>query len=508
MDENFVEPIIINTDNLIAPSVANSLWENRINSYFIYNSQDVPKCTIAIQGYNRLDKTKYCVECVLDYTQDVDYELILVDNGSDDGTYEYFQSVPFKRKKIIRVTKNIGSTFPSKNFRELALGKYIVIISNDVYVTKNWLSNLLRCYESDPTIGLVLPLSSNVSNNQQLDFDYQNFEEMQTKAAAFNQSDPTKWEERMRLISLITITPRSVLDLVGNFDPAFIHDFGEDDYAVRLRRAGFKLMLCKDTWICHDHDFRNLEDKDPEEYKKGLESGRNTYREKYHGIDAWDDINNYDMHLLSILDTIQLATERISALSVDPRCGTPVLEIRNHLKRRGVKKTDSYAFTTQAKYYTDLLTVANDVKSDRIDFIQNHYNNDTFNIVYLGEPVNTYPSPITLLQKLYQLLKSGGVLFFKLRNVNDINNFMISAGIGGSTDPDMPANLPLNELNECLRIFGATDISISAEQEFLSEQDKATINGWLTAIKGKKSVSQDDFVHLTTKNYLYCISKG
>ena len=165
MDEYYVEPITLNTDDLIPPSVANSMWENRTNNYFMYDVQNVPKCTVVIQGYNRLDKTKYCVECVLNYTQDVDYELILVDNGSDDGTYEYFQSVPFERKKIIRVTKNIGSAFPSKYYRELTLGKYIAFISNDVYVTKNWLSNLLKCYESDPTIGFVMPLSSNVSNN-------------------------------------------------------------------------------------------------------------------------------------------------------------------------------------------------------------------------------------------------------------------------------------------------------------------------------------------------------
>jgi hypothetical protein len=69
-----VEPIILNTDDLNAPSPAEGLWKNRAAAYRIYDAPGVPKCSIWIQGYNRLNKTKYCVECVLEHTRDVDYE--------------------------------------------------------------------------------------------------------------------------------------------------------------------------------------------------------------------------------------------------------------------------------------------------------------------------------------------------------------------------------------------------------------------------------------------------
>ncbi len=500
------EPIIINTDHLSVATPTNELWENRSAAYSMYDAPEIPKCSIMVQGYNRLHKTRYCVECILKYTQDVDYELILVDNGSDDGTYEFFQSVPYEKKQIIRVTKNIGAGYPLHHVKRIFRGKYFVSISNDIYVTKNWLSNLLKCYESDTKIGYAMPVSSNVSNFQQVDFDYKNFDEMQKKAAVFNISNPLKWEERIRLISMICVWSRQVIDIVGWFDGAFVHDFGEDDMAARLRRAGYKMMLCRDTWICHDHDFRNMEDKDPATFAASLESGRATYREKYHGIDAWEDINNFEMTLLSPLDTIRLPGTALRSLVVDGRCGTPVLEIRNRLKRRGAAQIDSFAFTTQAKYYPDLQTVAHQVDCDRIDFIQSHYSNGSFHVVALCEPVNTYPTPITLLQRLYDFLAPGGLLLFKLRNTDDFNALLRAANMGGSSDGDLPSILPPAEVQACLKLFGGKGISITSEQFDLSSEDRNTLLNMLRTIK--PAATQNDLNMLVTQNFVFQVTKG
>lgn len=479
-NDYYIEPIIINTDTLLSPSASENMWENRKNAYFMYDALDVPTCSIVVQGYNRLSKTKYCVECILKYTQDVDYELILVDNGSNDGTLEFFQSVPYKNKKIVHVTENKGSGLPSKYYFNILKGKYFIMINNDVYVTHNWLSNLLKCYQSDPRIGFVEPVSSNVSNLQEVDLGFSDFDDMHRKATAFNQSDPGKWEERMRLISVITLCSREVLDNVGSGDAAFIHDFTEDDLCIRVRRMGYKLILCRDTWICHDHDFRNLEDKTQEAFQSSLEKGRAIYRAKYHGIDAWDDINNFELTLLAPIDSIRLP-KVVKLLTVDVRCGTPVLEVRNRLKRRGITDVQSFAFTTAAKYYLDLQTTSAEVTCDRIDFIQQHYTNSTFDIIVLGEPVNTYTMPIRLLQNLYDFLKPGGILLFKVRNTDDYRAFLRSIGMKAATDPDLPANTPLEEVIECLKLFGAVDSTIAADLENIAAESQALLMNMLKA---------------------------
>ncbi|MCW2278812.1 glycosyltransferase [Heliophilum fasciatum] len=498
MDDYYVEPIVIISDALTPPTPSADMWENRKNAYFMYNTPDAPTCSIVVTGYNRLNKTKYCVECILKYTQDIDYELILVDNGSDDGTLEFFQSVQYKNKKIIRVTQNRGTFLPFKYYFNIFKGKYLINISNDIYVTRNWLSNLLKCYRSDPKIGFIEPVSSNVSNLQEVDLGFSDFDDMQKKAAEFNKSSPAKWEERMRLISAINFFSRDVLDNVGINDAAYLHDFSEDDLCARIRRMGYKLVLCRDTWICHDHDFRNMEDKDPSAFQASLERGRAVYREKYYGIDPWDDINNFEMTLLAPLDSVRLL-KSVKALTVDVRCGTPALEIRNRLKRRGITDVVSYAFTTDAKYFLDLQTVCAEVKCDRIDFIQQHYANNTFDIVVIGEPINTYPTPISLLQNLYGLLKPGGVLLFKVRNTDNYGTFLRSIGMDVPSDPDLPSNTPLKEVLECLRLFGANDCAISAELENLSEADQKFLFDKLKA--ANSNANKETLNQLCIKNY-------
>jgi GT2 family glycosyltransferase len=498
--------IVLNTDNMHAAATDGSLWGNRLSSYTQYGAPDTPLCSIAVCGYNRLQKTRYCIESILKYTSDVDYELILVDNGSNDETLEYFKSVAYEKKRIIRVTKNIGFTFAFRYLGTIFSGKYFVLVNNDVYVTKNWLSNLLRCYESDPRIGFAEPVSSNVSNLQQVDIDFRDFDEMQEKAAEYNVSDPLKWEERMRLISLIMIFPRAVVDTVGLFDPAFVHDFAEDDLAIRLRRNGYKLVLCKDTWVCHDHDFRNIEDKDPDAFQASIGSGRAIYREKYHGIDAWDDINNFEHTLLSPLDFVSFPVTGISALSVDVRCGTPVLEIRNRLRIRGRTDIESRAFTTQAKYFLDLQTTGADVNCDRIDFIQSHYADGAFDIVALGEPVNTYPAPITLLQQLYNFLKSSGLLLFKLRNTDDYRSFLRASGLSRVQDDDIPGVITPEDVAQCLELFGGQNIIISCKYDDLDEIDMQQLYELIRSINA--GATQKDMERLFTRDYIFCVTKG
>ena len=409
------EPLILGTEHLDAPDPSKSLWENRAAAYRMYDVPGVPLCTIAVTAYNRLQKTKTCVECILKYT-DIDYELLLIDNGSNDGTTEYFKMVAHGRKKIVRITKNIGFCFAWKAAKECFSGKYLVIVSNDVYVTKNWLANLLKCYESDPRIGFVEPVSNNVSNLQQVDLPYTDFDDMQQKAAAYNISDPQKWEERLRCISLIGIYSRPVLDIVGLSDAAFLHDFTEDDLALRLRQGGYKLMLCRDTWVCHDHDFSKFSAEEKAELDKRLAYGSAVFREKHRGFDAWNDALNFELGLLAPLDTHPFGTNPLKILVVDGRGGTPVLEIRNRLRRRGLLHTDSFAYTTQPKHYAPLQAVAKNVQCDRIEFLDSYYDEASFDIAALCEPENSYPESGKALDKLRRVLKPGGLLLYKTRS--------------------------------------------------------------------------------------------
>ena len=143
-----------------------------------------PLVTVYFQAYNHLeDQTKMAIHSILQYTQDVDHELLLVDNGSTDGTLDFFRSIPHPRKRIFHVKENRGALFGYLAAKGAAgnafiRGKYFAPLPSDVLVTKNWLKNLVACMESDPRIGMVVPVASYASYGQQSDLRFSTYGEI------------------------------------------------------------------------------------------------------------------------------------------------------------------------------------------------------------------------------------------------------------------------------------------------------------------------------------------
>ncbi len=408
-----------------------SLYNMR--SYFSESTSGVSKSelTIMVQAYNGLEKTKRCVESILNYSANVDYDLLLVDNGSTDETFEFFKSVEYDRKRIIHINKNIGSTLPWTYINYDMLGRFVCIANNDLVLTTNWISNLMTVIKSDPKIGMVCPMASNTSNRQGINVPFKDYEEMQKLAAGFNVSNPQKWEERLRLITLAPLFRKECLFAMGIplFDVGFTHNFGDDDVTFRVRRAGYKAVLAGDTWVHHD------DVKDAVDYEKfvrvnrDLERGRNNFREKYYGVDAWGDVNEYLPELMpAVKPTGNQGEERI--LGIDVKCGTPILEIKNRMRQFDVYDADCYAYTSDGKYFIDLQTVCGtyNVKSGDVKDFGRYYQPESFDHIIIGEAINKYEDHFEILKEAYKLLKPNGQLFFSLYNM--LNLFTLAGSLG------------------------------------------------------------------------------
>lgn len=506
MNQNYVEPIIINTDNCKNICVSNTLHESRKNYTERARQANDPEVSIIVRAYNRFDKTQKCVESILKFAEDINYELILVDNGSDDGTYEFFQNIDCNNKKIIKITKNVGAGTGGELIEGMYKGKYFLTIGNDVYVTKNSIQNLLKCISSDEKIGAVVPMSSNISNFQQINLGFNSFEEMQKKAEEFNYSDPLKWQERMRIVGPMAIYRRETMDLVGKFDYGFFHDFGEDDFSLRIRRAGYKLIVCGDTFVHHDHEVSKLSPEEIIRNQKSLEYGRKNFNDKYRDLDAWNDILNFEINLINMIPPIKEMKEMINVLGIDVLCGTPILEIKNNLRKKGILNIATRAFTTEAKYYTDLSTVSDTVYSDRIEYLQNYFIMDSFDYIILGKAINYYNEPISLIQKMLNFLKKQGILLFKLKNVSDIKMFFKMFNQKQVSDGNMPIYISLEDMNGYLNAMNLSEINISMELYPIEDQSVSKISDVIKDTRLTNDIS-GTLHKLCTNEYLFCVEK-
>lgn len=449
-----MDVITINTDQVSSPVVGADLFENRSAIVEMQSAQvDV---SVIVMAYNRLEKTRRCVESILQYTKGINYELILIDNGSTDETLEYFRSIPYSKKKIFHITKNLGSSYPYLIFRPNDLGRFVCILANDLIVTAHWMENLLICIKSDAKIGLVNPVCSNTSNLQCVQLPFKSYMEMQQEAERFNHSDPSKWEERQRLITLGPLFRKEVLLACGwpICDLGFFHDFGDDDITFRIRRMGYRTVLAGDTWICHDHDLWHGEGKDPAEFQKSLDIGRENFREKFFGVDAWEDVNNFYIPYLPHFPKPSI-TGRPQILGVDTKCGTPVLDIKNWLRTFGLFDTDLSAFTQDPKYWLDLKTICRGpVVCDREEFLTDSFPRESFDYVVADRPLNRYHEPAKMLRDLFSLCKKGGYVVCRLTNAYSFREYLNLLGQADVFNPEYALNIPVGQFRAAVQQWG------------------------------------------------------
>lgn len=501
-----------NTDNAKRIEDADELLKIRekISDAFEDSKEYSSEATVAIMAYNRLDKTKECVENVLKYTSDVDYDLLLIDNGSDDGTFEYFKSVNHDKVRIVHISKNMNQTLAlcCVDFRWIS--KFFVLVANDIIVTKNWLSNMITAAKSDNKIGMITPMCSNVSNLQQYDLGFSNYDEMQKKAEAFNKSNPAKWHERLRLITLGNMFTKECLYAIGwpFFDIGYIHDFLDDDVAFKVRRAGYKTVLACDTWIHHNHDVFNMEGKDPVKYRQSLMMGRNNFREKYFGIDAWDDVNNFVFPFLGNQILPPRDAKNVRILGIDTKCGTPILDIKNNIRQYKVYNPEVSAFTSDGKYYTDLKTFCSgDVICDRIEYLRDHFNPDYYDYIILEKNINEYSNYERVLKDTFSLLRRGGQLFVPIKNAFNVYSLLNMLGYKSDLGTASFAITPEQFIKTAQKLGAASIQGCAAIRLEVGEEISEFIK--LLVDSAKETASSSDVLlnNLLTDRYWFRIIK-
>jgi GT2 family glycosyltransferase len=114
--------------------------------------------SIIILNYNGKKYLEQCINSVLSQSY-YDFEIIFIDNASDDGSFEYVQT-NFGDPKIkkYKSEKNLGFAGGNNFGLQFTSGEYIVLLNNDTVVEKDWLKYLVAAMESDEKVGIAQSL--------------------------------------------------------------------------------------------------------------------------------------------------------------------------------------------------------------------------------------------------------------------------------------------------------------------------------------------------------------
>ena len=102
-----------------------------------------PLVSVIIPCYNRLDLTKRCLAALAAATDDVEIELVLIDNGSTDGTTDYLRSIAGPKCQVHINDANLNFAGACNQGLTLAHAPYTLLLNNDTEVTPGFLTPLL-----------------------------------------------------------------------------------------------------------------------------------------------------------------------------------------------------------------------------------------------------------------------------------------------------------------------------------------------------------------------------
>jgi N-acetylglucosaminyl-diphospho-decaprenol L-rhamnosyltransferase len=193
--------------------------------------------SIIIPVFNQLEFTRQCLTSLTSCCPDLT-EIIVIDNGSTDGTGEYLQSLV--GLSVISNETNLGCAVAWNQGVRSCSAEWVVILNNDVVLSQGWLAGLID-FAEERGVDVVSPAI------REGEYNY----DMAEYAGEF--------VRRMARVSrpgeahgICFLVRRRVFETVGYFDENFrIGQFEDADFFRRAKAAGFRLAITGRSFIHH-----------------------------------------------------------------------------------------------------------------------------------------------------------------------------------------------------------------------------------------------------------------
>ena len=218
-------------------------------------SESCPSVSIVIVNFNGREFLSECLLTLLD-TDYPNYEVVVVDNASTDGSFAEIE-LSFgsdSRIKLVRNSENVGHSEGCNIGARIAKGRYIVFLDSDTeFKAENWLWELVKVMENDGTVGLAQAKLVLSEDKSRLDYVCVAVDALGTWAANYGSKEEMLRGtfEILAASSGCCIIRREVFNQVGGFDADyFIYD-DDTDLSLRARLLGYRILFVPSASVIH-----------------------------------------------------------------------------------------------------------------------------------------------------------------------------------------------------------------------------------------------------------------
>jgi len=222
--------------------------------------------SICILTLNARDFLRACLHSIQEHTT-LDHEIIVVDNGSSDGTSDMLQT-EFPTVRLIQNQENLGYTYPNNQAMQLAKGRFIALLNPDTLVHSGAFEQLCEFLESHPDVGIVGPKVLNPDGTLQAPCRrgdsrpwavisyFTGLAKRFPDKAFFNGYLLTHLpEDQIHPVDGVSgscmFIRREVVDQIGYLDERFFAYQEDADYCLRARQAGWQVYYNPEAQITH-----------------------------------------------------------------------------------------------------------------------------------------------------------------------------------------------------------------------------------------------------------------
>jgi len=223
--------------------------------------------SICILTLNSREFLQQCLNSILQYPPKDEYEILVADNGSDDGTIAMLRE-EFPEVQTILNKENLGFTKPNNQMLHQAKGDFLLLLNPDTLLTEDCFNPQLDFLKANPDVGVSIPkvLNGDGSFQQQsrrgeatpvevIGYFFR-LGKLFPKSKALN-GYLQAWlpEDEIAEVKAVSgscmFIRRETWEQVGDFDEQFFAYQEDSDYCKRAREMGWKVMYVPISCITH-----------------------------------------------------------------------------------------------------------------------------------------------------------------------------------------------------------------------------------------------------------------
>jgi GT2 family glycosyltransferase len=223
--------------------------------------------SIIVVNYNTKDLLGNCVKSIYKFTHNLEFEIIVVDNASVDGSQEFLKS-NFPNVVLIESKTNLGFGKANNLGAEYAKGEFLFLLNSDTILLNNAMFELLDFFRSNKNLnigclgGVLLDKegknnhsSESFPSKTRILFEYINNYLGSTFKSPYKREKREFTNDNYFEVDYITGADLFLLkDLflkIGGFDPVFFMYYEESDLQKQISKLGLKQFLIKEPKIIH-----------------------------------------------------------------------------------------------------------------------------------------------------------------------------------------------------------------------------------------------------------------